>query len=324
MASGRFYLNVPYNDKSSNCVEAYVDWSSTLNSGTSNTVTMKLYAKRKDYTGATTIQYSAPSWTRTYTNPSLVFSGGSNIHICTVQTTVSSDSSGVATFSDATFYAGFYSSSYGTRRMSGTITSLQLDQPKMSVSIRNSYSDGISCSVSNSSPVVGAQITFTVKITNTAKYSGYNLSVTGATLVSGTTYKVTGNVVATITGTLKGYTLSISQTAGISVTIKSGSTTYGNGSSIPYGTDLSISVSVGSGYDFVSFTVNGDSYAVTDTVDISVVENVTVVATARQSGVVYIRDGSGVFNKYQVYIYSNGWVLYKPMLHTGGAWRTCS
>lgn len=56
----------------------------------------------------------------------------------------------------------------------------------------------------------------------------------------------------------------------------------------------------------------------------SVVENVTVVATARQSGVVYIRDGSGVFNKYQVYIYSNGWVLYKPMLYTGGAWRTCS
>ena len=37
MASGRFYLNVPYNDKSSNCVEAYVDWSSTLKSGTTHT-----------------------------------------------------------------------------------------------------------------------------------------------------------------------------------------------------------------------------------------------------------------------------------------------
>lgn len=326
MASGRFYLEDAYNDKSPNCVEAYVDWSSTLNSGTSHTVTMKLYAKRKDYTGATNIQYSTPSWTTTYVNSSLIFRGGSFVHICTVQTTVSSNTSGVASFSGATFYAGFYSSSYGTRRMSGTIYSLQLDKPKMSVTIRNSYSDGISCSVSNSSPTVGAQITFTVTITNGTKYSGYNLSVSGATLVSGTTYKVTGNVTATITGTIRSYTLSVSQTAGISVTVKSGSTTYSNGSSIPYGTSLSISVSLSNGYDFVSFTVNGNSYAVTATVSISVSGNITVVASARQSGVVYIRDSTGAYNKYQVYICTSqyGWALYKPMLYTGSAWTTCS
>lgn len=325
MASGRFYLEDAYNDKSPNCVEAYVDWSSTLNYGTTHTVTMSLYARRKDYTGSTNIQYGAPSWTRTYTNSRLVFSGGSFVHICTVQTTVSSDTSGVAYFG-ATFYAGFYSSSYGTRRMSGTIYSLQLDRPKVSVSIRNSYSDGISCTVNNSSPTVGSQITFTVTITNGTKYSGYNLSVSGATLVSGTTYKVTGNVTATITGTIRSYTLSISQTTGISVTVKSGNAIYSNGSSIPYGTSLSISVSLSSGYDFVSFTVNGNSYAVTATVSISVYGNITVVASARQSGVVYIRDSSGAYNKYQVYICTAqyGWALYKPMLYTGNAWTTCS
>ena len=325
MASGRFNLTEPYDNKSPNCVEAYVDWSSTLNYGTTHTVTMSLYARRKDYTGSTNIQYGAPSWTRTYTNSRLVFSGGSFVHICTVQTTVSSDTSGVAYFG-ATFYAGFYSSSYGTRRMSGTIYSLQLDRPKVSVSIRNSYSDGISCTVNNSSPTVGSQITFTVAITNGTKYSGYNLSVSGATLVSGTTYKVTGNVTATITGTIRSYTLSISQTAGISVTVKSGSTTYSNGSSIPYGTSLSISVSLNNGYDFVSFTVNGNSYAVTTTVSASVSGNITVVASARQSGVVYIRDSTGAYNKYQVYICTSqyGWALYKPMLYSGGTWNTCS
>lgn len=327
MASGRFTLNVAYNAKSPDCVEAYVDWSSTLNSGTTHTVTMALYARRKDYTGETTIQYSAPSggnWTTTSMGSSLIFSGGAFVYICTVQTTVSSDMSGVASFSGASFSAGFYSSSYGTRQMSGTISSLQLDKPKVSVSIRNSYSDGISCSVSDSSPTVGAQITFTIQITNSTKYSGYNLSVSGATLVSGTTYTVTGNVTATITGTLRGYTLSISQTAGISVTVKSGGTTYGNGSSIPYGTSLSISVQIENGYDFISFTVNGSSYTVANTVNISVAGNITVTASARQSGVVYIRDSSGAFNRYQIYIYSGGWALYKPMLYTGGTWNTCS
>lgn len=327
MASGRFNLTVAYNDKSPNCVEAYVNWNSTLNSGTTHTVTMALYARRKDYTGATTIEYSAPSgsnWTRTATGSSLVFSGGAFVHICTVQTTVSSDASGVATFSGATFYAGFYSSSYGTRRMSGTISTLQLDRPKMSVSIKNSCSDGISCSVSNSSPTVGAQITFTVQITDSAKYAGYNLSVSGATLVSGTTYTVTGNVIAIITGTLRCYTLSISQTAGILVAVTSGDTVYESGSSIPYGTVLSISVHVESGYDFVSFKVGENSYAATDTASVCVTGNITVTASARQSGVVYIQDDGGTFSRYQIYIYSGSWALYKPMLYADGVWNTCS
>ena len=325
MASGTFYLEEKYNDKSPNCVEAYVSWSSTLTSGTSHTVTMKLYAKRKDYTGATNIQYSAPSgsgWTRTYTNSSLVFSGGSFIHICTVETTVSSGNNGIATFSGATFYAGFYSSSYGTRRMSGTISSLQLDKPKMSVTI--SAPSGITCTSSNSSPTVDSQITLTITITNTTKYASYTVSVTGATLVSGTTYKVTGNVRVTITGTLKQYTLLITESKGITVSVVSGSTSYSNGSKITYGTKITISVSVGDGYEFLSFTVNNTDYSENSQVSVTVASNVTVVANARESGVVYIKDSSGI-NRYQVYINtSSGWALHKPMLYTSSGWGVCS
>lgn len=327
MATGTFYLEEKYNDKSPNCVEAYVSWSSTM-SGSSHTVTMKLYAKRKDYTGATNIQYSAPSgsgWTRTYTNPSLVFSGGAFIHICTVETTVTTGGDGIATFSGATFYAGFYSSSYGTRRMTGTISSLQLDKPKMSVTI--STPSGISCSVNNSSPTVGSQITFTISITNTTKYASASISVTGATLVSGTTYKVTGNVKATVTGTLKKYKLTITQSTGITVNVVNAnntSTSYTNGSQITWGTKILISVSVGNGYEFLSFTVNGTDYNESSQVSITVASAITVVANARESGVVYIRDSSGT-NRYQAYIYtSSGWALHKPMLYTSTGWGVCS
>ncbi|MDO5346580.1 MAG: hypothetical protein Q4E91_12655 [Lachnospiraceae bacterium] len=325
MASGTFYLEDAYNSKSPNCVDAYVSWSSVLNSGNSHTVTMKLYARRKDYTGATNIQYSAPSgsgWSRTYTNSYLVFSGGSYVHICTVETTVTSTSAGVASFSGATFYAGFYSSSYGTRRMSGTITSLQLDQPKMSVSI--SAPSGISCTSSSYSPTVNSQITLTVTITNTTKYASYSISVTGATLVSGTTYRVTGNVTVVVTGTLKQYTLSITASKGITVRAVSGSTSYANGSKITYGTQLVISVSVGNGYDFLSFTVNGTDYNEGSQVSVTVSSNITVVANAREAGVVYIRDNTGT-NRYQVYIYTaSGWSLHKPMLYTSSGWGVCS
>ncbi len=325
MASGTFYLEDAYNAQSSDCVEAYVSWSSVLNSGSSHTVTMKLYARRKDYTGATTIQYSAPSgsgWSRTYTNSSLVFSGGSYVHICTVETTVTSTSTGVASFSGASFYAGFYSSPYGTRRMSGTITSLQLDKPKVSVSI--SAPSGISCTSNSYSPTVGSQITLTVTITNTTKYASYSISVTGATLVSGTTYKVTGNVTVVVTGALKQYTLSITASRGITVSVVSGDTSYANGSMITYGTQVVISVNVGNGYDFLSFTVNGTDYNESSQVSVTVSSDITVVANAREAGVVYIRDNTGT-NRYQVYIYTtSGWSLYKPMLYTNSGWGVCS
>lgn len=325
MASGTFYLEEAYNSSSPNCVEAYVSWSSVLNSGSSHTVTMELYARRIDYTGSTTIQYSAPSssgWTRTYTNSSLVFSGGSYVHICTVQTTVTSNSSGVASFSGATFYAGFYSSTYGTRRMSGTISSLTLDIPKASVSI--STPSGITCTSSSSSPAIGSTITLTISITNTTKWASYTISVTGATLSSGTTYTVTGDVSVTITGVLRQYTISITESSGITVSVTSGSSSYPNNSQAPYGTALIITVCVDDGYEFLSFTVNGTDYDVDSQVEVSVSSNVTVVANARESGAVYIKDNSGT-NRYRVYIYtSSGWSIYKPMLYTSSGWGVCN
>lgn len=323
MASGRINLTTAYNAQSPNCIEAYIDWTSSISYGTCHSVTMKLYAKRKDLANATTVEYGAPSgWN--VTTVGTVFSNKAFIHICTASTTVSSNTSGVANFGGVVFYAGFTSSSYGIRRMSCTINSLQLDKPKVSVSISNGYSDGISCSVNNSSPTVGEQITFSVSITNTAKYSGWSLSVSGATLVSGTTYTVTGYVSVTVNASIRSYQISISQTAGITVTVKSGSTSYGNESYVPYGTTISISVSLSNGYDFVGFYVDGTWYALTQTVSVTVGANVTVYAYAQQSGVVYIRDSSGVMNKYQVYIYMNGWSQYKPMIYMDSQWNTCN
>lgn len=334
MASGTFYLEDAYNSQSPNCIEAYVSWSSVLNSGSSHTVSMALYAKRIDYTGATTIQYSAPSgggWTRTYTNSSLVFQNKSYIHICTVETTVTSNSSGVASFSGASFYAGFYSSSYGTRRMSGTIYQLTLDKPKVTVSI--DASNGISVTTNKSSYSVGENITFTITITNTTRYSGYYISsITGATLVSGTTYKITGNVSITVRGYLRTYDLIISASHGVSVTVSvysaSGTLwktcTASTANALPYSYHAVVQISIANGYEFVSMTINGDNYDDDEEPTIVIGGNITVNVQARESGAVYIRDENGI-NRYQVYIYTNeGWNIYKPMLFTNTGWGVCN
>lgn len=336
MASGTFYLEEAYDSKSPNCVEAYVEWSSVNTSGSNHTVTMALYAARIDYSGSTSIQYTAPSgsgWTRTYTNSSLVFSGGSYVHICTVETTVTSNSNGVASFSGASFYAGFYSSSYGTRRMSGTITSLTLDKPKVAVTVKVSKPTGINIYVDKSSYYVGDTVTFTIKIADTAKYSSYKITnCTGATLVSGTTYKITGNVVLYVTGYLKTYNLYINSSAGVSVTVSVAASngtvwktcTASTNNALPYSYIATISISIAEGYEFVGLTVNGTAYTESDTPSISITGDMTIDVSARESGVVYIRDSSGI-NRYQVYIYtSTGWNLYKPMLYTSSGWGVCN
>lgn len=336
MASGTFRLEEAYNSKSPNCVDAYVEWSSTNTSGSNHTVTMKLYAARIDYTGSTSIQYSAPSgsgWTRTYTNSSLIFSGGSHVHICTVETTVASNSNGVASFSGASFYAGFYSSSYGTRRMSGTISQLTLDKPKVPVTVSVSKPSGITVYVDKSSYYVGDTVTFTIKIDNPAKYSSYKISnVTGATLVSGTTYKITGDVVLYVTGYLKTYNLYINASAGVSVTVSVAASngavwktcTASTDNALPYSYIATITISVAEGYEFVGLTINGTAYTETDTPSITITGDMTIDVNVRESGVVYIRDGSGI-NRYQVYIYTaSGWSLYKPMLYTSSGWGVCN
>lgn len=334
MASGRFKLETAYNSSSQDCIDAYVDWSSTNTSGSTHTVIMKLYAARIDYTGSTTIQYSAPSgggWTRTYTDSSLIFSGGAHVHICTVETTVTSDVNGLASFSGADFYAGFVSSSYGTRRMSGTISQLTLDKPK--VSIKVSKPDGISIYVDKPSYSVGDEVTFTIRIDDTDRYSGYYISdIVGATLVSGTTYKITGDVILYVGGYLKLYNLNLTASAGVSVTV---SVSAPNGTlwktydaaqekALPYSYIATVSISIAEGYEFVSFSINGVSYVENDSPAIVIAGEMTIDVQARESGVVYIRDSAGI-NRYQVYIYtSDGWSLCKPMLYTNSGWGVCN
>ena len=326
MGYGIFNLETAYNSASPNCVEAYVEWSSELTSGSSHKVTMKLFARRIDYTGATNIQYGAPDsypWTNVYTNSYLVFRYKEYVHICTVETTVNSDDNGVASFSGASFYAGFYSSSYGTRRMSGTIESLTLDKPRKSVSI--SSVDGITCTSNNYSPAVGDNITLTINITDTVKFSGYNLSVSGATLVSGTTYRVNGNVSVVVTGVVRNYTIHVASENGVNVYVKDTSDRfYSDGAKIPYGTSITVYISVNVGYELLSFTVNGEHYNETDNVNIAVSSDVYITVDVRESGVVRIMDGDG-FSKYQVFIYTeSGWSRYKPMLFTESGWGVCN
>ena len=334
MASGRFTLDNAYNSSSANCISAYVDWSSKNTAGNSHAIVMKLYAARTDWTGSTAIQYSAPGgggWVRTYTNPSLVFNGGNHIHICTVETTVTSDSSGIALFTGAEFYAGFVSSSYGTRRMSGTISKLQLDKPSVRVIVNNP--DGIEVHTDKSVYSVGEQITFTVEIINTKKYSGYYISdISGATLVSGTTYTVAGDITINIGGYLRTYNLSLTLGSGVSATVSVSAPngalwqTYNKtaANALPYSYIATVSIAIAHGYELVSFTINGVPYEQTVNPVITIVGDMVVEITTKASGVVYIKGETGM-DKYQVYIYTqDGWHLYRPMIYTDSGWGICN
>lgn len=168
------------------------------------------------------------------------------------------------------------------------------------------------------------KITFTVN-------TGYDLithTVNGSAFTSGGTHTVSGNVTIVSAAKLKEFLLSLSagNHSTIDVTRTSSNTsasigTITDGATIYYGDVLVITFDATSGYKLETKTVNGVDF--TSGGSHTVTANVTVIAIAKSSGVVYIDNGTTI-EKYQVYI-DNGssWEQYVPYIDDGTAWNMC-
>ena len=76
---------------------------------------------------------------------------------------------------------------------------------------------------------------------------------------------------------------------------------------------ITISYTTSSGYELDSLIVNGTSY--TDGVSLEVSSAITIIASSKAQGLVYIYTGSG-FEAFQVYIYNgSSWDLYCPYVY---------
>ena len=93
--------------------------------------------------------------------------------------------------------------------------------------------------------------------------TGYTLTtytVNGNTFTSGNTYSVSGNVTVKSAATLATYTLTIDQGVGTSISVKKGSDTLTNNTTIYYGDSLTISITANTGYSLTTNTVNGNNF----------------------------------------------------------------
>ena len=93
--------------------------------------------------------------------------------------------------------------------------------------------------------------------------TGYTLTThtgNGNTFTSGNTYSVSGNVTVKSAATLATYTLTIDQGVGTSISVKKGSDTLTNNTTIYYGDSLTISITANTGYSLTTNTVNGNNF----------------------------------------------------------------
>lgn len=146
----------------------------------------------------------------------------------------------------------------------------------------------------------GATITHNDVLTVTYSVStGYTINthtINGAAFNSGATYTVTGATTVATTATKNTYTLSISQGANTTITVKRNGVTLTNGASISYGDSLTITFAASSGYSVVTHTVNGSTFTSGNTH--TVTGNVTVVSSASAS-LSTISTGNGTFGTAQ-------------------------
>jgi hypothetical protein len=99
-------------------------------------------------------------------------------------------------------------------------------------------------------------------------------------------YTVSGSITVSATAAINQYTIAISQGAGTTVTVKNGSTTLSNGAKVNHGTQLTVSISVNTGYSLASQSHNNGTYTITG--------NTTFSATASVlSYTLSISQGSG-------------------------------
>ena len=158
-------------------------------------------------------------------------------------------------------------------------------------------------------------------------YTNATCSVSSVGTVSnGGTFTVSTNHTITTSATVLSYSLSISAGTGSTITVNrtssplKGAATGNITSSDPiyYNDSLTIAFVALPGYELVTTTVNGSNFISGNTH--TVTDNVTVLTTTKQLGLVYIDNGSG-FDAYLIYI-DNGssWEQYAPYLDNGSDW----
>ena len=301
--------------------------------GSTRSVTLKLTVKAKDTTYARDGYYSV-TCTQSGTSvsrKSYVCPGSSSSAVTlfeeTFDVTMNSDNK-TATI-NFSFSANIYSSSVGAyREISGTITTLTLTETTFKLTISKGTGTSITVKRGSSTLSNGATLYSGDVLTVTfGALTGYTLkthTVAGKTFASGGNHTVTGNTTVKATASLNTYLLSITADDNITVTVYDEITGdyYVNGDSISHFSSITISYTTSSGYELDSLIVNGTSY--TDGVSLEVSSAITIIASSKAQGLVYIYTGSG-FEAFQVYIYNgSSWDLYCPYVYNGSSWSMCA
>ena len=301
--------------------------------GTTRSVTLKLTVKAKDTTYARDGYYSVSceeSGT-SISSQSYVCPGSGSTAVTLFEETfnVTMNSDNTTATIDFSFSANIYSSSVGAyRTITGTITKLTLTETTFTLTISEGTGTSIVVKRSGTRIYNGATLYSGDVLTITfSANTGYTLkthTVAGTTFTSGGTYTVSKNTTVKATATLNSYLLTVSTDDNISVTVydELSGDYYVNGDYISHFTTITISFTTSNGYEVDTLTVNGTSY--TDGVSLDVSSAITVIATSKALGLVYINTGSG-FEAYQVYIYNgSSWDLYCPYVYNGSSWDMCA
>lgn len=156
----------------------------------------------------------------------------------------------------------------------------------------------------------------------------------GTVLGTGTTgtdsIAVTRDIVVEVYYPLRTYSLTISQGNKVSITVKrtssqkQGASTGNltNGASLYHNDVLQITYETPDGYELETHTVNGVTFPSGGTHSVS--GNVSVAATAKALGLIYVHDGTQ-WIAYQAFIFDgSSWVLHAPHVYDGSSWNLCA
>jgi hypothetical protein len=142
-------------------------------------------------------------------------------------------------------------------------------------------------------------------------------------------YIITSATTFSATARVKSFTLSTSAGANSTITVnrtsspKQGASTgdLSNGATIYHSDVLKVTFAASTGYGIDTHTVNGSTFTSGDSHTVTAA--VSVVATAKALGLVYIDNGTE-FEAYQIYIDNGtGWDLYAPYIDNGTDWDLC-
>ena len=275
---------------------------------------MTLYAQWNSSTATTSVVLPSATWVgRTFKGWYTAASGGTKV----------GDAGGSYTpTGNVTLYAQWTINTYAFTATAGTdIASVSLN----GVSSASSVSETVEYGSTNMfEAVLGNNVAY-----NYSFDGWYN----GANKVSSSlTYTVTATgalpLTAKATKAAKSYTLSLAKpNTGGSATVKRTSSPYGgatstflnNGATIYYGDVLEITYTENPGYEVDVHTIDGVAF--TSPATITVTDDVSVVVSMKNAGVVWIWDGSS-WEKYIPMIWNgSSWERYIPMVYTGSNWE---